>query len=77
MLSFVDTLEKMFELEWVPGLNWMPVVEPNAGQERFLLEDPYKTMLKGDINRVPLIAGVTEYEFYYSAYCKSGAQLIL
>lgn len=70
MLDFVDTLQDMFELEWAPGLNWMPIIEPNAGQERFLAEDPYETMLSGNINKVPLIAGVTQYEFYYSGYCK-------
>lgn len=70
MLDFVDTLQDMFELEWAPGLNWMPVIEPNAGQELFLAEDPYETMLSGNINKVPLIAGVTQYEFYYSGYCK-------
>uniref|UniRef100_A0A1I8NSN8 Carboxylic ester hydrolase n=1 Tax=Stomoxys calcitrans TaxID=35570 RepID=A0A1I8NSN8_STOCA len=68
MLDFVDTTEAMFDLEWVPGLNWMPVVETSGSQERFLVEDPYKTMLEGNINKVPLIAGVTEYEFYNSGY---------
>ncbi|XP_075162602.1 juvenile hormone esterase-like [Haematobia irritans] len=68
MLDFVDTINAMFEYEWNPVLNWVPVVETNCGQERFLVEDPHKTMLRGDIQKVPLITGVTEYEFYYLAY---------
>ncbi|XP_013110450.2 carboxylic ester hydrolase [Stomoxys calcitrans] len=68
MLDFVDTVNAMFEYEWNPVLNWVPVVETNCGQERFLVEDPLKTMLRGDVHKVPLITGVTQYEFYYLAF---------
>lgn len=71
MSDFVNTTRAMFEFEWNPVFNWMPVVEKNDyGQERFLVEDPYKTMLSGNIHKVPLITGITQYEFYYLAYCK-------
>lgn len=70
MLDFVDTTTDMFEYEWNPVLNWVPVVEPDCGQERFIVEDPYITMKSGNIYKVPLIMGVTQYEFYYLAYCK-------
>ncbi|XP_073818499.1 juvenile hormone esterase-like [Musca autumnalis] len=68
MLDFVDTAGGMFEFELNPGLNWMPVVEVNGSQEKFLIEDPYRAMQNGHIHRVPLITGITEYEFYYGAY---------
>lgn len=70
MLDFVDTALGMFEFELNPGLNWMPVVEKSGCQEKFLTEDPFKAMLNGHIHRVPLITGITEYEFYYGAYGK-------
>lgn len=59
----------MFEYAGKPIYNWMPVVEPDFGQERFIAEDPYKIMEKGAINKVPLIIGITQYEFQYVAYC--------
>ncbi|XP_073818496.1 juvenile hormone esterase-like [Musca autumnalis] len=68
MLDFVDSLQAMFEYEWNPVLNWLPVVEKDFGQERFIVEDPYKTMIDGNIHKVPLIIGITEYEFYYLGY---------
>ncbi|XP_075162506.1 carboxylic ester hydrolase-like [Haematobia irritans] len=68
MMDFVDSTMGMFEFEMNPGLNWMPVVELQGCQEKFLIEDPYKSLLKGNIHRVPVITGVTEYEFYYGAY---------
>lgn len=46
-----------------PILLWMPVVEPDFGQERFLTDDPNKLFLSGRFHRVPVMAGITEYEF--------------
>ncbi|XP_013110447.2 juvenile hormone esterase [Stomoxys calcitrans] len=68
MMAFVNTTEAMFEFEWNPLINWEPVIENDCGQERFLVEDPYKTMLNGNLNKVPLIIGTNEYEFYSPAY---------
>uniref|UniRef100_A0A1I8P7C1 Carboxylic ester hydrolase n=1 Tax=Stomoxys calcitrans TaxID=35570 RepID=A0A1I8P7C1_STOCA len=68
MLDFVDSTFDMFEFDMNPGLNWMPVVELHGCQERFLVEDPYKSLLRGNIQKMPLITGITEYEFYYGAY---------
>lgn len=72
MMDFVSTTEAMFEYGWNPVLNWLPVIENDCGgnQERYLIEDPYTTMNKGNIYRVPLITGITEYEFHYMGYCK-------
>lgn len=43
---------------------WSPVVEPEVrGVERFLPEQPYDLIRKGQFHKVPLIAGVTKDEF--------------
>ncbi|XP_075162677.1 juvenile hormone esterase-like [Haematobia irritans] len=68
MMDFVNTTADMFYSNWNPVYNWLPVVEPDFGQERFLVEDPYKTMINGNFYKVPIIMGVTQYEFYYLAH---------
>ncbi|KAM7359455.1 uncharacterized protein ACRADG_012788 [Cochliomyia hominivorax] len=70
MMDFVNTIEAMFDVGWNPVLNWRPVIESvcDGNNERYLTEDPYTTMFKGDINKVPLIIGTNEYEFYYMGY---------
>ena len=72
MMDFVDNNPAMFEVGWNPVLNWKPVIESNCSgnHERYLIEDPYTTMSNGKIYKVPLITGITEYEFYYIGYCK-------
>lgn len=42
---------------------WLPVVEPELGQERFLPEDPTTLLRNGSFAKVPVIIGVTENEF--------------
>ncbi|XP_037944651.1 venom carboxylesterase-6-like [Teleopsis dalmanni] len=68
MLDFVNSMDDMFDFNGQPILNWKPVIEKDFGQERYLIEDPYKTMLSGNIYKVPLITGITELEFMYTAY---------
>lgn len=72
MMDFVNTLGDMFELNINPIFNWLPVIEENCDEnhERYLIEDPYTSMTKGEIYKVPVIIGITEYEFYYTGYCK-------
>lgn len=41
----------------------MPVIEPDCGQERFLIEDPTETFVKGEQAQVPIMTGVTTDEF--------------
>lgn len=53
-----------------PVLIWLPVVELDFGQERFLTDDPTKLFSLGEFARVPVIAGVTKYEFLYPAICE-------
>lgn len=50
-----------------PILIWLPVVELDFGQERFLTDDPTKLFSLGKFARVPVIAGVTKYELLFPA----------
>lgn len=75
MMDFVNTSAEMFDFNWNPVLNWMPVIEEDFGQERFLLENPYKTIQSSNIQRVPIIIGITEYEFIGGAYCKQSLKI--
>ncbi|XP_064554514.1 juvenile hormone esterase [Drosophila montana] len=68
MQDFVSSYNGMFEIGWNPVLNWLPVIEQDFGQERFLLEDPYKTAQSGHFYKVPLITGITEFEFLSGAF---------
>lgn len=72
MIDFVNSTTSMFEFGWNPLLNWVPVIESDCSgdQERYLIEDPYTTMSNGNIHKVPLITGITEYEFYSLGYSK-------
>lgn len=44
-------------------MKWLPVVEPDFGQERLLVEDPNESFRNGRFHRAPVIAGITEVEF--------------
>lgn len=50
-----------------PVLIWLPVIETDFGQERFLTEDPTELYRSGRFARVPVLSGVTKYEFLYPA----------
>ncbi|XP_067618823.1 juvenile hormone esterase-like [Eurosta solidaginis] len=68
MMDFVNTQKQMFDFNYNPVLNWMPVIENDYRQERFLVEHPYKTIKEGNFTKVPLIIGITEHEFVGGAY---------
>uniref|UniRef100_A0A182NP54 Carboxylic ester hydrolase n=1 Tax=Anopheles dirus TaxID=7168 RepID=A0A182NP54_9DIPT len=63
MDDFIGSLELMFTISWNPVLLWMPIVEPDFGQERFLDRNPTAAFQTGDFMRIPLIAGITKDEF--------------
>lgn len=66
--AIANTLKDMFDLPGgYPVLLYMPVVEPDFGQERFLTDDPNILYRDGHFARVPVMAGVTKYEFLYPA----------
>ncbi|GLV44898.1 uncharacterized protein CBL_14529 [Carabus blaptoides fortunei] len=58
-----------------PLLKWMPVIEPDFGQERFLTEDPNDLFQKGKTAQVPFMAGVNTYEFSGMAYVAGLAEI--
>lgn len=53
-----------------PILLWKPVIEPDFGQERFLTDDPTKLFASGEFMHVPVLTGITKYEFLYPAIGK-------
>lgn len=60
---------RMFEFDRNPVLLYTPVIENDFGQERFLIESPMKLFRSGDFQRIPVVAGITEFEFLYPAIC--------
>lgn len=53
-----------------PLLIWLPVVEPDLGQERFLTDDPTRLFQLGHFHRVPVMAGITDLEFAHLGISK-------
>jgi hypothetical protein len=49
---------------------WVPVIEPDFGQERFLIEDPNVSFRNGNFSKVPVIIGITAGEFIEPVACK-------
>ncbi|XP_022903453.2 esterase FE4-like [Onthophagus taurus] len=47
---------------------WMVVIEPDFGQERFLVEHPIKSVVNKRVADVPLLIGVTKDEFGGRSY---------
>lgn len=46
-----------------PVMTWLPVVEQDFGQERFLAEQPNKLFEIGNFSKVNVMIGVTADEF--------------
>lgn len=53
-----------------PLILWKPVIEPDFGQERFLVDDPIKSYQNDDFMKVPIITGMTKDEFVGPALSK-------
>lgn len=49
---------------------FLPTVEPNAGQEIFMPNDPWTLIKNGDIFDVPVMIGMTRDETAFMAECK-------
>ncbi|XP_017854015.1 venom carboxylesterase-6 [Drosophila busckii] len=62
-LEYANSLNSMFEFGRNPLMLWKPVLEPDFGQERFLIEDPVRSYQNGDFMKVPIITGMTKDEF--------------
>ncbi|CAH1958123.1 unnamed protein product [Acanthoscelides obtectus] len=63
-----NSLPQFFEFGNNPILIWYPVIEDDFGQERFLTEHPMRSIMAGKFQKLPLITGITEFEFGYRAY---------
>ncbi|XP_063700317.1 juvenile hormone esterase-like [Culicoides brevitarsis] len=64
----VDTLYDNFAFGHDnPIFLWSYVIEDDHGQERFLIEDPRKSLVNGRFSKIPIIAGVTANELTTSA----------
>ena len=62
------TLSKEFCYD--PLSIWLPVVEKDFGQERFLPTDPITAIKEGKIHSVPFIVSQTTDEFFWKAFSK-------
>nr|XP_014102991.1 venom carboxylesterase-6 [Bactrocera oleae] len=63
-LEYANTLPHMFEFgRNNPLILWKPVIEPDYGQERFLIEDPVRSYQNGNFMKIPIITGMTKDEF--------------
>ncbi|EDW12231.1 juvenile hormone esterase [Drosophila mojavensis] len=63
-LEYANTLPRMFDFgRNNPLILWKPVVEPDLGQERFLIEDPVRSYQNGNFMKIPIITGMTKDEF--------------
>lgn len=62
---FGNSVKDMFEYNGGnPIYLWKPVVEEDFGQERFLHENPTRLFRQGRFARIPIMAGITEFEFF-------------
>ncbi|KAF5277165.1 hypothetical protein FQR65_LT03871 [Abscondita terminalis] len=58
-----NSLSGFYEFRFDPLLIWLPVIELDFGQERFLTEHPITSALKGKFAKVPFMTGITTEEF--------------
>ncbi|KOB64474.1 Odorant degrading enzyme CXE16 [Operophtera brumata] len=63
-----DSTDDMFDLGYDPTLLWLPIVEPDFGQERFLPMHPLEALQKGKMHSVPYIVSQTQDEFFWKAF---------
>lgn len=60
-----QSLPRFAEFGFDPVLIWIPNIERDFGQERFLTGHPITLILNGEFQKVPYITGVTTEEFSY------------
>ncbi|PZC73332.1 hypothetical protein B5X24_HaOG200180 [Helicoverpa armigera] len=66
-----------FEFGYDPLSLWRPVVEPDFGQERFLVEEPMVSIREGRMHSVPFIISQTTGEFFWKAFYVLNNQTLL
>ncbi|XP_055386697.1 juvenile hormone esterase-like [Condylostylus longicornis] len=68
-LEISMTLRKMFFFgKDNPMYLWLPIIENDYGQERFLTDAPYVILKSGNFMKIPILIGFTDQEFGQSAY---------
>ncbi|XP_047539204.1 esterase E4-like [Vanessa atalanta] len=72
-----NSLLGFYEFGFDPVGIWMPVVEKDFGQERFLPIDPVKAIKEGKMHAVPYIVSQTRDEFFWMAYTVLRNQTLL
>ncbi|KAF2886687.1 hypothetical protein ILUMI_19486 [Ignelater luminosus] len=72
-----NSLPGFAEFRFDPILIWVPVVEPDFGQERFLTKSAVESVLKGDFVKVPVMGGISEFEFSGPAFGVIGNTTLL
>lgn len=60
----------MFPFLNCPVMTWLPVVEQDLGQERFLINEPNVLFAAGNFSKVNVMIGVTADEFSSPAACE-------
>lgn len=49
---------------------WLPVIEPDLGQERFFIDEPNKLFKNGNFTKVPVIIGMSTNEIIDPVACE-------
>ncbi|XP_047530507.1 juvenile hormone esterase-like [Vanessa atalanta] len=63
-----NSVSGFYEFGYDPLSIWVPVVEKDFGQERFLPIDPETAIKEGKMNAVPYIISQTQDEFFWKAF---------
>ncbi|XP_041971995.1 juvenile hormone esterase-like isoform X2 [Aricia agestis] len=63
-----DSLDSFAEFAYDPIGIWLPIIEKDFGQERFLTMQPLDAIKEGKIHAVPYIISQTKDEFFWKAY---------
>lgn len=65
--KIATTVEHFYEFGIYPTLIFKPVIEPDFGQERFLIESPEQAILSNNFTHVPILTGIVSDEFSWLA----------
>ncbi|XP_045762722.1 esterase E4-like [Maniola jurtina] len=63
-----SSLPQFYEFGFDPVGIWMPIIEKDFGQERFLPIDPIDAIREGKMHAVPHVISQTEDEFFWMAF---------
>ncbi|XP_045447647.1 venom carboxylesterase-6-like [Melitaea cinxia] len=72
-----DSVSQFYEFGFDPLSIWVPVLEKDFGQERFLSIDPVTAVKEGKMHAIPYIVSQTTDEFYWKAFTVLQNQTLL